>query len=131
MSYIKNILSLTESNETFRTVVYTGAKSQLVVMAVPPGGEIGEETHAHVEQTLYIQQGTAKTILDGKEQNVAAGDIVVVTPGTRHNIINVGADPLKLFTIYAPANHIDRRMHQTKADADADTEDEAFGEGVQ
>jgi mannose-6-phosphate isomerase-like protein (cupin superfamily) len=69
-------------------------------------------------------------VLNGEESAVVAGDVVVVTPGTEHNIINDGDEPLKVYTIYAPPNHIDGRIHATKADADADTEDEAFGHAV-
>lgn len=130
MSHILNIDNETEHNPHFRKVVFTGEKTQLVVMNIPAGGEIGEETHAHVEQALFIRSGSARVVLDGKEQSAAAGDAVIVTPGTRHNIINAGTDPLIIFTLYAPPNHIDGRIHKTKADADADTADEAFGEAV-
>ncbi len=131
MSYHTNIISDTSTNENFRRVLFTGARSQLVVMHIPPGGEIGEETHAHVEQTLFFLSGSGKVILDGAESDISAGDVVVVTPGTRHNFLNTGTEPLKVYTIYAPPNHIDGRVHATKADADADTEDEAFGGLVQ
>lgn len=131
MSYHTNIIDDTKSNENFRRVLFTGAKSQLVVMAIPPGGEIGEETHAHVEQSLFFLSGSGTSILDGQESPIVAGDVVVVTPGTKHNILNTGTEPLKVYTIYAPPNHIDGRVHVTKADADADAEDEAFGNSVQ
>ncbi len=131
MSYITNILKQTEENTNFRKVLFTGNKSQLVVMDIPVGGEIGEETHGHVEQTLFFMSGTGKVILNGEESLISAGDVVVVTPGTKHNFLNTGAEPLKVYTIYAPANHIDGRIHATKADADADDEDEAFGEAIQ
>lgn len=130
MSYITNIFKQTEENNNFRKVLFTGERSQLVVMDIPPGGEIGEETHLHVEQTLFFLSGTAKAILDGKESPIGAGDVAVVTPGTKHNFINVGPDSLKVYTVYAPPNHIDGRVHVTKADADADVEDETFGEKV-
>ena len=130
MSYITNINENTEKNEYFRRVLFTGSKSQLVVMDIPPKGEIGEETHHHVEQTLFFMKGSGKSVLDGVEKKIGAGDVVVVTPGTKHNFINTGTDSLKVFTIYAPANHIDGRIHKTKAEADGDVEDEAFGEAV-
>lgn len=128
MSYIKNIIKRTEDNTNFREVVFTGMRSQLVVMDIPVGGEIGKEHHDHVEQTLFFLSGTGKAILNGEETDISAGDVVVVTPGTEHNFINTGAEPLKVYTVYAPQNHIDGRVHATKADADADDEDEAFGE---
>ena len=130
MSYITNIIKATEENTDFRSVLFTGQKSQLVVMNIPAGGEIGEETHPHVEQTIFIKSGISKAILDGEETEIKAGDVVVVTPGTKHNIINTGTDSLMVYTVYTPANHIDGRIHITKEDADADLEDEKFGEGI-
>ncbi|MFA6552395.1 MAG: cupin domain-containing protein [Candidatus Paceibacterota bacterium] len=130
MSYITNIVKETEKNKNFRTVLFTGKKSQLVVMDIPPKGEIGEETHHNVEQTLFFLSGRGKAVLDGIETAVGEGDVVVVTPGTKHNFINTGETSLKVYTIYAPANHIEGRTHKTKADADKDVEDEAFGEAV-
>lgn len=130
MSYQSHIIGATQDNTNFRTVLFTGTKSQLVVMHIPPGGEIGKETHEHVEQSLFFLSGTGTAVLNGVESPVDAGDVVVVTPGTEHNFINTGAEPLKVYTIYAPPNHIDGRIHATKADADADTEDEEFGHAV-
>ncbi len=130
MSYITNITKETEENTNFRKVLFTGQRSQLVVMNIPVDGEIGEEMHTNVEQSLFFMQGKAKAILDGNETRVGEGDVVVVTPGTRHNIVNVGTEPLLIYTVYAPANHIDGRIHKTKAEADADVEDEGFGKNV-
>ena len=130
MSYQANIFEETENNTNFRKVLFTGAKSQLVAMDIPVGGEIGEEVHDKVEQTLFFLSGNGKAILDGVEKPVITGDVVVVTPGTKHNFLNTGNEPLKVYTVYAPANHIDGRVHKTKADADLDTEDENFGHQV-
>jgi len=130
MSYITNIVKKTTENNNFREVIFTGEKSQLVVMNIPVGGEIGEENHAHVEQTIFILGGSAKAVLNGQETEMTAGDAVIVTPGTKHNVINTGASDLKVYTFYAPANHIDGVVHVTKADADADIADEAFGEAI-
>jgi mannose-6-phosphate isomerase-like protein (cupin superfamily) len=126
MSFRTNIIQAAATNTDFRRVLFTGSKSQLVVMNIPPGGEIGEETHDHVEQTLYFQSGKGDAILNGETFPIAAGDVFVVTPGTKHNFKNTGNDSLKVATVYAPPNHIDGRIHATKADADADEEDEAF-----
>jgi mannose-6-phosphate isomerase-like protein (cupin superfamily) len=131
MSCIKHIVEETKANTNFRKVLFTGAKSQLVVMDIPVGGEIGEETHEHVEQTLFFLSGSAKAILNDQETAIASGDVVVVTPGTKHNIINTGDVSLKLYTVYAPPNHIDGRIHKTKADADKDKADEAVGHEVE
>ena len=130
MSYQTNIIQKTEANANFREVLFTGARSQLVVMHIPPGGEIGMETHEHVEQALFFLSGTGKAILNGVESRVQAGDAVVVTPGTRHNVVNDGREPLRIYTIYAPPNHIDGRVHATKSSADADVADEDFGQAV-
>lgn len=127
MSYHTAIVTATLTNTDFRRVLFTGTSSQLVVMAIPPGEDIGEETHEHVEQTLFFLRGTARVVLNGQETPMKSGDVVVVSPGTRHNVINTGTEPLKIYTVYAPPNHLEGRVHRTKADAAADTEDEAFG----
>lgn len=131
MSYISHVIKETGENENFRRVLFTGQKSQLVIMSIPPEGEIGEETHPNVEQTLFFLTGTAKAILDDEETEIGVGDVVVVTPGTKHNFINTGSETVKIYTLYAPPNHIDGRVHETKEEADADVADEEFGESVQ
>jgi mannose-6-phosphate isomerase-like protein (cupin superfamily) len=126
--YITNIIKETEQNTDYRRVLFTGTRSQLVIMSIPPGGEVGEETHTYTEQTLFFLSGTAKAILGGKESSIKAGDVVVVTPGTKHNFINTGTDPLKIYTVYAPPNHIDGTTEASKAEADANVQDEAYGQ---
>jgi mannose-6-phosphate isomerase-like protein (cupin superfamily) len=128
MSYSTNIVKDTEENENFRRVMFTGQKSQLVVMDILPGGEAGEEIHKYTEQTLFFLSGTGEGVLDDKKFPIGPGDVVVVTPGTKHNFRNTGIEALKIYTVYAPPNHLDGRVHHTKADADADTADEAVGE---
>ena len=128
MSFHANIIKETQENENFRRVLFTGSNSQLVVMSIPPGGEIGEETHKYTEQTLFFLSGTGEGELNGKKFPIGPGDAVVVVPGTKHNFRNTGDEDLKVYTVYAPPNHIDGRVHATKADADADTADEAVGE---
>ena len=126
MSFLTNIIYDTKENQNFRTVLHTGDRSQLVLMHLPPDGEIGLETHANVEQTLFILSGVGTVILDGVTQPIKAGDALVVTPGVAHNVINSNEAPMKIYTVYAPPNHIEGRVHATKADADADQEDEAY-----
>ena len=126
MSFAGNIRRETEENTNFRKVFFTGPKSQLVVMSIPPGGEIGEEMHEHVEQTLFFLSGSGTAHLDGAVSAIGPGSVVVVTPGTRHNFVNTDTEALKVYTVYSLPNHIDGRVHATKADADADTEDEVF-----
>lgn len=128
MSYHTNIVSDTQANENFRKVLFTGTNSQLVVMSIPPGGEVGKETHKYTEQTLFFLSGTGEGEFNGKKFPIGPGDVVVVVPGTEHNFRNTGTEALKIYTVYAPPNHIDGRVHATKAAADADTADEAVGE---
>jgi mannose-6-phosphate isomerase-like protein (cupin superfamily) len=122
-----DILQAARSNEDYRRVLFTGTKSQVALMTIPEGGDIGPETHLNVEQLIFIASGQGKAVLNGVESPVAAGDLVVATPGTRHDIVNTGTQPLRIYTIYTPPNHIEGRIHHTKADADADSADEQFG----
>lgn len=128
MPYQANIVKVTSDNQDFRHVLFTGVKSQLVVMSIPPGGEVGQEMHKDVEQILYFQSGSGEAIMDGQTTPIVPGDVVVVTPGTQHNFRNTGNVPMQITTTYAPPNHIDGRIQRTKAEADADVEDEAFGQ---
>ena len=127
MTYLTNIVHETIENQNFRRVLHTGDKSQLVVMNIPPGEEIGIETHHEAEQTLFFLGGSGLAVLNGTTQRVHPGDVLMIEPGTEHNVLNTGSSPLKIYTLYAPPNHIDGRVHATKADADRDEEDEAFG----
>jgi mannose-6-phosphate isomerase-like protein (cupin superfamily) len=115
--YVENIEQLTKENNNFRKVLYTAHYSQLVLMNLLPGEEIGEEVHG-LDQFLRIESGTGKAVLDGVEHPIADGSAIVVPAGTRHNIINTStADPMKLYTVYAPPDHEDAIIHITKADA--------------
>ncbi|HEX8793798.1 MAG TPA: cupin domain-containing protein [Polyangiaceae bacterium] len=125
-----NVLKAARDNEDYRRVLFTGAKTQLVLMTIVPGGDIGFETHPNVEQLVFIASGQGKAVLDGTVSPVAAGDVIVVTPGSHHDVVNTGSEPLHIYTVYAPPNHIDGRVHRTKADAEADKADEAFGRAV-
>src|ERR1035437_9154748 len=128
MSYHTNIVKDTKENTNFRKVLFTGEKSQLVVMSIPPGGDVGAEIHKYTEQTLFFLSGTGIGELNGEKFPIGPGDVVVVVPGTLHNFINTGIEDLKIYTVYAPPNHIDGRIHKTQADAALDTADEAVGE---
>jgi mannose-6-phosphate isomerase-like protein (cupin superfamily) len=111
----------TLDNIFFRQVLFTGKYSQLVVMCLQGGEEIGNEVHANVDQFFRIEEGNAKFVLNGEEEHVVGdGDAVVVPAGTYHNVINVSSTrPLKLYTVYSPPNHPDGTVHRTKAEADA------------
>lgn len=114
--YVTKIERDTLDNEDFRRVLYTGKNSQLVLMSIEPGDDIGEETH-HLDQFIRIEQGTARAVLDGAEHDIEADWALVIPAGTKHNIINVGEIPLKLYSIYSPPEHKDGTVHRTKADA--------------
>jgi len=115
--YVENIEKLTRENEFFRKVLYTAKNSQLVLMALKPGEEIGEEVH-HLDQFLRIEVGHGKAVLDGAEHDIEDGSAIVVPAGTKHNFINTSSsESLKLYTIYSPPEHKDGTIHETKADA--------------
>lgn len=126
-AYHVNILEAAHRNTAYRRVLFTRAKMQLVVMSIPPGGDIGEEQHRRVEQILFCAEGSGRAVINGVETAFKQGDVVFVIPGTRHNFINDGSAPLKIHTIYSPPNHIPGRVQWTKADAEADVENEEFG----
>jgi mannose-6-phosphate isomerase-like protein (cupin superfamily) len=125
--YVANIEKETEENENFRKVLYTAKFSQLVVMALKPGEEIGSEVHK-LDQFIRIEKGTGKAVLDDVEHEIMNGSAIVVPAGTKHNFINTSeTEPMKLYTIYSPPEHLDGTIHATKADAMADTTDEFDG----
>ncbi|MDO8501348.1 MAG: cupin domain-containing protein [Gemmatimonadaceae bacterium] len=117
--YVGSIEKATLNNPFFRQVLFTGKHSQVVVMCLQPGEEIGDEVHAAVDQFFRLEEGGAKFVFDGKEEYVVGnGDAVVVPAGTRHNVINTSSTKaLRLYTIYSPPNHPDGTVHKTKADA--------------
>jgi mannose-6-phosphate isomerase-like protein (cupin superfamily) len=116
---IFDVVARARQNEAFRREVATGSHSQLVVMTIPPGGEIGEEVHEHVDQVLWFVEGEAEAILDGQRSSVAPNDLVFVRAGTRHNFVNTGSGPLRLATIYAPPEHPPGTIHRTREEAEA------------
>ncbi|HEV7121787.1 MAG TPA: cupin domain-containing protein [Candidatus Paceibacterota bacterium] len=117
--YTANIEALALENDLFRKVLYTSKHLQLVLMTLPPEGEIGEETH-DLDQFLRIEEGEGKAVLNGVEHPVSDGSAVLVPAGTRHNIINTSSsDALRLYTLYGPPDHKDGIVHATKEDADA------------
>lgn len=112
------IATVAEQHSDFRRVLWTGKHSQLVIMTVPPGGEIGEEVH-EVDQILSFVSGVGEAVVSGDKRKVAQGDLVIVPAGRKHNFINTGPNPLVLYTVYAPAEHADGAIHHTKEQADA------------
>lgn len=120
--FVDNIERLTENNENFRQVLYTGKNLQLVLMKMQPGEEIGEEIHKDRDQFFRVEVGQGEIWVDGVVNKVKADDGIIVPAGAKHNVVNSGSGPLKLYTIYAPPEHREGTVHPTKADADADHE---------
>lgn len=124
--YVANIEQLSLENDFFRKVLYTDKNVQLVVMALKPGEDIGEEVH-QLDQFIRIEAGSGRAVLDGVEHAIAGGSVIIIPQGTRHNIINDNGVSMKLYTLYAPPDHKDGTIHKTKADAQADRGDEFDG----
>lgn len=119
--FVQDIEALAVGNDDFRRVLYTARFTQLVLMSLKPKGEIGMEVHA-LDQFFRVEEGTGEAELDGVKTAIRAGFAVLVPAGTRHNITNTGAGPLKLYTLYSPPNHRDGVVHHTREDAEADNE---------
>lgn len=119
--YVQNIESVSIKNEDFRRVLYTARNCQLVVMALKPKDEIGMEVH-QLDQFFRVEEGTGEAILDGVRTVISAGFAILVPAGANHNIINTGAVPMKLYTLYSPPNHRDGVVHHTHAEAEKDNE---------
>ncbi len=113
------IATVAEQSADFRRVLWTGEHTQLVIMTIPPGGEIGEEVHDENDQILSFVSGIGKAVISGREKKVTAGDVVVVPAGKKHNFLNEGPNPLVLYTVYGPPDHADGAVHKTKEEADA------------
>ena len=119
--FVQDIEKLATSNGEFRKVLHTAKNCQLVLMALKPQEEIGSEVH-HLDQFFRVEAGSGEAVLDGVSTPIRAGFAVLVPSGARHNIINTGKEPLKLYTLYAPPNHRDGVVHHTRAEAEADSE---------
>ncbi len=116
-----NIESETIANANFRKVLYTGKHSQLVLMSLKPGEEIGMEVHTDNDQFFRFEAGAGKVFIDGNEYEVSDGSAIIVPSGAEHNVVNISTtEDLKLYTIYSPAHHQDGVVRATKAEAEAD-----------
>jgi mannose-6-phosphate isomerase-like protein (cupin superfamily) len=116
--FISSLEAEARRNSDFRRVLYTGKHSQLVLMSLKPGEEIGMETHNDVDQFFRFEDGEGKVIIDGVEHLVRDGTGVIVPSGAEHNVVNTSkSSELKLYTIYSPPEHQDQVVRQTKADA--------------
>lgn len=120
--YVADIEKLTEANENFRRVLYSGHHLQLVLMALKPGEDIGSETHSSHDQFFRIEKGTGKAVIDGVTHMVKDGDCIIIPAGAVHNLTNTGDRHLHVYTLYGPAHHMDKLVQTTKAEAAADDE---------
>lgn len=116
--YISDIKQIAKQNSSFRRVLETGKFTQVVIMSIPPGGDIGEETHADTDQVLYLVKGEGKVMLNGEKHAFKKHDLVLVHAGTKHNFLNTGEDDMKIITMYSPPHHPEGTVHRTKADAE-------------
>ena len=115
--FIDNIEDRTSKNRDFRHVAFTGPHMQLVLMTLLPGQEIGEEIHHDTDQFFRVEEGSGEVWMDGVSTRIDDDTVIVIPAGARHNIVNTGHKPLKMYTIYAPPHHADGTVHHTKADA--------------
>ena len=117
--YHVNIEEATVKNEYFRQVLFTGPKSQLVLMAISPGEDIGRETHPDTDQFIRVEAGEGKALIGGQEFSLRDGSAIVIPAGAEHNVTNTSSSQmLKLYTVYTPPEHPDGTIHRTKAEAD-------------
>ncbi|HXH32731.1 MAG TPA: cupin domain-containing protein [Bacteriovoracaceae bacterium] len=120
--YVADIEELTTGNSDFRRVLYTGKNLQLVLMALQPGEEIGEEVHEDHDQFFRIEEGNGEVWIDGKKTKIKDDDAIIVPAGAKHNVVNTGGAPLLLYTIYGPPEHRDGVIHATKVEAESEEE---------
>ncbi len=120
--YVADIEELTLANDNFRQVLYTGKYLQLVLMSIEPASDIGEEVHEGHDQFFRVESGEGEVVIDGVSTKIKDDDIVIVPAGAKHNVINNGDKPLKLYTLYGPPEHKDGVVHETKAIALEDEE---------
>ena len=118
--YVDDIAVATIANQDFRRVLYTGKHLQLVLMALPPGCDIGEEVHEDRDQFFRFEEGEGEVRIDGVAHPVEDDTAVIVPAGARHNVINTGDEPLRLYTLYGPPEHRDAVVHKTKEQAERD-----------
>ena len=120
--FADNIEDRTEDNKDFRHVLYTGRNLQLVLMALQPGEEIGEEVHEDRDQFFRVEEGKGELWIDGETTKIKSGAGILIPAGARHNVKNTGNKPMKLYTLYAPPEHADGTVHKTREEAEASHE---------
>ena len=120
--FVVDIETDTKQNDNFRKVLYTGKNSQLVLMSLKPGEDIGEEVHKDTDQFFRVDAGSGKVVINGNESEIKNGSAIVIPQGAKHNVINTGKNDLKLYSIYSPAHHRFNVVHKTKEEAEKDDE---------
>jgi mannose-6-phosphate isomerase-like protein (cupin superfamily) len=118
MGYVDRIADRAMANTFFREVLATGPHTQVVVMSIPAGDDIGAEVHEHVDQILVVVDGQGEAVLEGVRTAIGPGWLVQVPAGTHHDIVNTGTGDLRLYTVYAPPQHAQGTIHRTKAEAE-------------
>ena len=116
--HIKELEKKAMDNKYFREVIATSKHTQLVIMNIEPGEDIGKEVHEREDQVLYLISGKGRVYLDGQESDFNPGDCVLVPAGMEHNFTTVGDEPMKIITTYSPPHHPDGTIHKTKAEAE-------------
>jgi mannose-6-phosphate isomerase-like protein (cupin superfamily) len=120
--FVADIEEMTKENRDFRRVLYTGSRMQLVLMAIKPGEEIGDEIHKDRDQFFRIERGKGEVQIDGKTTKIKSDMAIIVPAGARHNVKNTSGKTLRLYTLYAPPEHKDGTVHSTKAEAEKSEE---------
>ena len=123
--FTTDIVKFARDNHDFRRVVYTATNSQVVVMSLHPGEELGMEVHQSIDQIFCFVEGKAQVTIDGVPLEVEKNDVVIVPAGTLHDVRNITAHPLRFFTIYSPPAHAPGTVHHTREDAEVDQHDYA------
>ena len=124
--YVENIEEATVANDDFRRVLYTGKNLQLVLMTLQPGEEIGEEVHEDIDQFFRVEEGRGTIHIDGAPSPIEDDYAAIVPAGARHNVVNTGDEPLKLYTLYGPPEHKHGTVHRDKEQAERDHENDHF-----
>jgi mannose-6-phosphate isomerase-like protein (cupin superfamily) len=120
--FVTDIEKDTVKNSNFRKILYTGKNSQLVLMSLKPGEDIGEETHKDTDQFFRVDSGKGQVIINDKSHDIKDGFAIVIPQGAKHNVVNTGKEPLKIYSIYSPPHHQKDVVHKTKEEAEADKE---------
>ncbi len=120
--FLTNIEEDTLTNDDYRRVIFTGNHTQLVLMTIQPGDEIGRETHDGHDQFIRIESGDGEVLMDGKVEPISDGSAFVIPSGVEHNVTNTSSsEPLRLYTLYSPPEHPDGTVQRTKQDEKSDS----------